>query len=820
MKEIICNKTFDKKQITKLIEWFIYNYGTIRTGKLINKLKFIGFKYSTISGLSLGPEDLIIPKIKSKLIKNTKTFIENKEKKYKAGKITKQNLLQKEIETWNLVNNTLKDEIIKNFRQTNLLNPVYMMIFSGARGNIAQIKQLVGMRGLMSDSKGEIINIPIKSSLKEGLKSKEYFISCYGARKGIIDTALKTANSGYLTRKLIYVAQNLIIKQQDCKTKKGLLIKLYVKKKENYTKLKNKLIGSIISENITNKNNKNIICKGQDICPYIAKKIIKHKLYIYVRSVLTCNLNIGICQLCYGWNLGNNKLVRIGEAVGILAAQSIGEPGTQLTMRTFHTGGIFTSKTNKVITAPHNGTIIYNQKENGIRMKNKFDENLFFILKEKEIYVKQNKKIISKIYLPKHSTIFFKPNKKVFKKQIIAEVTKWRKKKRKTNEIREIKSHSSGISYFQNDKYNHRKLWIINGHVINSKQFYDNLIKQKKNYNLLGTNKRYFSYKKNNNIKLTRLNYKNSKLIKNRQKNIKKEERKVYKLIRLINKQERVVLTNEKLQVIYALSNLNQKNKIPKLGKFLSNFNGQILKIMEDKITVEKSIPYVIPKYSKTGLINNELIEKNRTLFKSKYEKEKTKDIIEGLPKVEEILETKKNRGLQKIKGNPHERLEKTFLLFKKKYNSEIANRKSIEKIQRILVKQVQKVYQLQDVNIAEKHISTIIRQMTSKVIIRQSGNSSTLEGEIIDINKIEKINKCIKSKAIYEPILLGISKASLINDGFISAACFQETIRVLSKSAIRGRIDWLIGLKENIILGNLIPAGTGVNITTINLGV
>nr|YP_009541041.1 RNA polymerase beta'' subunit [Lepocinclis playfairiana]AYQ93533.1 RNA polymerase beta'' subunit [Lepocinclis playfairiana] len=815
MKRLICNKTFDKKQITSLIEWFIYNYGAIRTNSLINKIKFIGFKFSTKAGLSLGSEDLKIPSIKNQLIKDTTNLIGKKKKQYNSGKTTKQILLQKEIIIWNITNDTLKNEIIKNFRQTNLLNPVYMMIFSGARGNISQIKQLIGMRGLMSDSKGEIISLPIKSSLKEGLDSKEYFISCYGARKGIIDTALKTANSGYLTRKLVYAAQSVTIKQQDCKTKTGELIKLSSNKKYNYIAIKNKLIGTILLENLINKKGKKLACNGQDICPYLAKKIIQYESYILLRSILTCKIYAGICQLCYGWNLGNNKVVRIGEAVGILAAQSIGEPGTQLTMRTFHTGGVFTSKTNKVITAPHKGKLIYNNK-NGKKIKSMFNENAFVLLREKKILIKKNKYLISQITLPESSMIFIRPKKRVFSKQIIAEITKQGSFKQSEKDTQETKCNNSGQTYFKNSKKNIKTLWVVNGHLLNHRTIYKcivkNNIEDNRKSKIITPNIIQKKINKNpRKVSLVAINYKCTKKFK---QNFKQEKAKaIYLLKKISNEKKKIMLIKNSTIVKFKKETklTGTKNVVIESGIFLTKIKGQLTEIKKEKIRVMKSIPYLVPKESNIKIVENELIEKNTTIFKSQYEREKTKDIIEGLPKVEEILEAKKMQGSKRIKNNLHELLEKTFLIYKEKYNTKKSNKKTIKKIQQRLIKEIQGVYNSQGVNIAEKHISIIVKQVTSKVIITNKGDSNTIEGEIIDIQKIERINQTLKVKAIYEPILIGISKTSLLSEGFISSICFQETIRTLSKSAIKGEIDWLTGLKENIVLGNLIPAGTGI---------
>lgn len=812
MKKIIFNQKFDKKKIKNLINWFLNNYGSIKTCNLLTKFKKIGFKYATKSGISLGPEDLIIPSIKKNLIKNTENYLKKAKSKLKHGKINKLQYNQKLIETWNITNETLKKEIIKNFKQIDLLNPVYMMIFSGARGNISQIKQIVGIRGLMADSKGEIINTPIKNNLKEGLNINEYFISCYGARKGIIDTALKTANSGYLTRKLIYAAQNISINQPNCNTKFITLIKIEKYHKKSYLNTKEKLIGRIIYENIEEKGIK-IISKGQDICNYTAKKIIKIKKYVTIKTPLNCNLNFGICQLCYGWNLTNNKIVKLGEAVGILAAQSIGEPGTQLTMRTFHTGGIFKNETSKVILSPVNGIITFTKK-NIKKIITKYGEKAYILLTSKNFFAKEKNLKIYKIRVPKFSITNLKSGNKVFKKQIIAEVSQWKKiKKSNNNEIEQIKADTTGQIIFEKyiNKKIKEKLWILPGTIetypiIFKKIFY----KEKKKINF-PKNKKYTFTKK---LIITG-NFFNKSTINNgifsKLKNIaKKEKEKTKYLYNLILIKKESIYINKISN--YQTTKKNKKN----IGKFcIKNknkifFSGMILEIRKYYTLIKRGITYFIQKESNLGIKNNSLIEKGTVMFDILYQKEKTKDIVEGLPKIEEILEAKKTKNSVIIKNNAQEKLTKYFKFYKKKYNNAIANEKAIKKIQVLLIKEINNVYKSQDVKISEKHIEIIVKQMTSNIIIKKSGDSKFLIGEIIARNKVEKINQMINKKIKYEPLIIGISKISNFSDSFISAACFQETTRILTKSAIMGKIDWLKGLKENLIFGNLIPTGTG----------
>ena len=839
-KRLNCNKTFNKSEIKKLIDWFLKNYGSLRTTKFLDELKVLGFEYATTAGISLGIEDLKIPKIKTKLFENTEKNLERMEKKLETGKINILERLEKITESWNNTNEVLKNELITNFRQTDLLNPVYMMTFSGARGNISQIKQLVGMRGLMSDSKGEIINLPIKSNLKEGLKITEYFISCYGARKGLIDTALKTANSGYLTRRLIYVAQSQVIKQPNCGTNKGILIMNLKNNKNIYNKTKENIIGRVLAKDINqNESNKLIASAGQDICNYIVKKIMISKK-IYIKSPLTCILNKGSCQLCYGWNLGNGRLGELGETIGIIAAQSIGEPGTQLTMRTFHTGGVFSGEVKETIKAPHDGRIYYASKKNGKKIETKYGEKVFFTLKEKKVIIKENDRNKSIIKLPKYSIIFTKPKQKVFLKQIIGEKSNWKKIKMqsrekafsKIKETKEIKTSISGQIYFdkiinlKDKESNSTKngiIWILHGNIRSYDLIFNNLKKniyiREKNLNFIKNNENYEKKKKVLNAKLS-LNFVYKKFIKNvkNKKQIKESKKKLteYRINKMLKERKQILIRKKDTQKIM------KKNKnILKVGQFLykgekislrkkNKFCSQIIQINEKNIMIRKTNPYLTSKNSRINIKNNYLIKKKNVIFFNEYEKQKTEDIVQGLPKIEELLEAKKTKNLELILNNPHERLRKQFLVMNKKYNNIIATRKSVQKIQNFVIGKIQNVYISQGVQIANKHMEIIVKEMTSRVIIGKPGDSKLMTGEIIELSKIEKINSKLKDKAKYEPILIGISKLSLSSQSFIAEASFQETTKMLTRAAIEGKIDWLYGLKENLVLGNLIPVGTG----------
>ena len=367
MKTFFCNRTVDKGEMKRLIKWVLLNYGTEKTTRLIDQLKTMGFHYATHAGISLGIDDLSIPPIKSAFLENAENDIYENDLRLKRGQITSVQRLEKALDIWNTTNDTLKTEVVNYFRSTNIFNPVYMMAFSGARGNISQVRQLVGMRGLMADPQGQILDFPIRRNFREGLTVTEYMISCYGARKGLVDTALRTASSGYLTRRLVDVAQSVIIQQVDCQTTQGLRII------PNAKQIDSQLLGRVLFENVVDVETGRIIgYKNEDISPALALKLVKQPT-LTIRSPLTCKFH-AVCQLCYGWNLAQQKLVQLGEAVGVLAAQSIGEPGTQLTMRTFHTGGVFAGEATEKVYSPQSGIVSYTKTICGRKVLSKYGD--------------------------------------------------------------------------------------------------------------------------------------------------------------------------------------------------------------------------------------------------------------------------------------------------------------------------------------------------------------------------------------------------------------------------------------------------------------
>ena len=378
------NYSFDKNRLKALISWSLINNGEKGTLNLIENLKKIGFEYATQAGISLTIDDLKIPPNKKLYLSQAELNIQSTQIEYKEGNLTAVEQFQQLIDTWHRTSENLKQSVVKHFRSTDVLNPVFMMAFSGARGNISQVRQLVGMRGLMSDPQGQIIDFPIRSNFREGLTLTEYVISCYGARKGIVDTALKTANSGYLTRRLVDVSQHVVVWLVTCRTRRGIYLTDIQEGRKTISFLKDRLVGRVLAEDI-----KPIAFRDQQISKDLASKIVTLKKKVLIRSPLTCDAANSVCQLCYGWSLSRGNLVPLGEAVGILAAQSIGEPGTQLTMRTFHTGGVFSGDVMDEIRAPYKGIIDFLEPLQGKLIRTSHGKIAFFTKVEGELIIKR-----------------------------------------------------------------------------------------------------------------------------------------------------------------------------------------------------------------------------------------------------------------------------------------------------------------------------------------------------------------------------------------------------------------------------------------------
>jgi hypothetical protein len=504
------NGCFDKGRLKSLISWSVINCGEQFTIELVENLKNVGFEYATQAGVSLSLDDLKIPPTKAQLVSEAELQIISAQIEYKRGHLTAVEKFQQLIDTWHRTSETLKENVIQYFRATDILNPVYMMAFSGARGNVSQVRQLVGMRGLMADPQGQIIDFPIRSNFREGLTLTEYVISCYGARKGLVDTALRTANSGYLTRRLVDVSQHVIVCKFDCGTPRGILLTDMTEGHKVLLSLQNRLVGRVLAEDIyidlktppklvdVLVPQTNLIArKDQEISSILAEKIAQSRRQVLVRSPLTCEAKSSICQLCYGWSLAHGNLVSLGEAVGILAAQSIGEPGTQLTMRTFHTGGVFSGDLMTEIRAPFNGIIEFTEFLQGVLIRTPHGKIAFLTKIEGEFYITLSKKkqqakninlgrnqvstLKHKFKIPASTILFVRQGEFVLEKHLIAEFSSISTQtNQRIQEKRNLNSELEGQVFFENvllaitvDKKNEitriaKKLgsiWVLSGKI-------------------------------------------------------------------------------------------------------------------------------------------------------------------------------------------------------------------------------------------------------------------------------------------------------------------------------------------------------------------
>lgn len=819
---LLINKKFSKNEIKNLIEWFIIMFGSLRCMKLLDKLKSLGFDYVTQAGLSLGLSDLVVPPAIGDIVKSG-DVLENKLKnKLFSARLSNFDYNSKLIQCWNQVSENIKIDIINNFREKNLLNPLYMMLLSGARGNITQIKQLVGMRGLMVDSQGEIINVPIKNNLKEGLRSLEYFISCYGARKGVIDTAIKTANSGYLTRKLIYATENMFVKKPNCNTNNCQLVLVLKKNKKYYTRTSEQLLGRVLAKDLIGKSYS--LSRGQDICNYLVKKVLNFKK-IYIRSPFTCRLNEGICQLCYGWNLSYGRIVELGENIGVIAAQSISEPATQLTMRTFHTGGIFSGVSVNSIRAGYSGFLYYDIKHGGKILKVEGSEKVFLFLKSKKLVLVTNLRKRLVICLPAYSIIYVRNGEKVFSNQIVAEISTWRRIKYSSSEQSVMKTKimidkDAPISGMI--KSIDKSLFIIHGNVISFFLLISFLVPKDlfriKNFLmesiLESTIKNYKNFSKQQCLKSTTFRY---LLSLNKVCSILNSSP-LYNhiVIRLFNDK---VFLNKKGGV----KSLLLDRVFPSNSFILKNSNicNKVLSIYPFQV-IESQLYIANVVNINCTLVPNELIDLNLSgslvnkfhkLFSSVFSRQKVGDIVQGLPAIESVLENKfvLNSKLRKKEGliSVQQKLDFIYNSFSKFYSQKVAVRKSVYKIQKYLVNRIKRVYSDQNVKLADKHLEIVVRQMTSRGIVKKEGESGFIKGELVALNKLEKTNSNIFSKVLYFPLIIGISKLSMLSDSLLVASSFQQTFFTFCGAALEGKCDWLHTLKGNIIVGNLIPVLT-----------
>jgi DNA-directed RNA polymerase subunit beta' len=764
------NKVMNKKELANLIDYCYRSCGDKTTVLLADRLKDLGFKYATIAGVSIAIHNMVIPHNKKDIVAMADKDVFKIQKQYMDGLITDGERYNKVIDIWSQATEKIAAEMLSGIgseevkvpsggkRKAESFNPIFMMADSGARGSAVQIRQLAGMRGLMAKPSGEIIETPITANFREGLTVLQYFISTHGARKGLADTALKTANSGYLTRRLVDVAQDCIISENDCGTIDGIYVSALMEGGEIIETSGERVLGRVALEEIREPFSGEILVHAnEEIDETLAEKIDQAGIErVNIRSVLTCKSKYGVCAMCYGRDLAHGHLVNIGEAVGIIAAQSIGEPGTQLTMRTFHIGGTAKFEEHSTLEARHDGTIKY-MNLNTVKTKG---QDLVVMNRNGEVHVlDEQARSRGKYPVPYGARIKVRDGKVVKKGDLLAE---W-------------------------DPFSIPILAEVDGTVK-----YGDIIEGK-------------------------------------------------------TMQEQVdEVTGLSRKVIVEFKGANFRTRVS-----IKDSKGKTARIPGTNAVAR----YLLPVGVNIVVSEGDKVRAGDIVAKIPRETTKTKDITGGLPRVAELFEARKPKefaviseidgvvsygkdakGKRKVVITPEVGEEKEYLIPKGKHVSvqegdriqagealmdgvhnphDLLTIKGEKALARYLVDEVQEVYRLQGVKINDKHMEVIVRQMLRRVKVKDPGDASFMADEQVERYRFQEENERVAARggrpAIGEPILLGITKASLSTQSFISAASFQETTRVLTEASLAGKVDYLRGLKENVIMGRLIPAGTGL---------
>ncbi|MDO8749195.1 MAG: DNA-directed RNA polymerase subunit beta' [Candidatus Omnitrophota bacterium] len=742
------NLEMNKNRIGQVVADCYKRFGHMETIKLLDRLKTLGFEYATLGGMSISIDDLKVPQAKGEILKEVMLEVAKVDGQYRKGIITDGERYNKVIDIWTHTTDRISELL---FKEMEPFNPIFMMADSGARGSRLQIRQLAGMRGLMAKPSGEIIENPITANFREGLTVLEYFISTHGARKGLADTALKTADAGYLTRRLVDVAQEVIINEIDCGTLNGITLASIAEGDEMVVSLKDRIAGRTALDNVVDIiTDETVVDAGSEVTEEKADMIERLGIEkIRIRSVLTCESERGVCAKCYGRSLATGRLVEIGEAVGVIAAQSIGEPGTQLTMRTFHIGGTASRVVEQSsLKAKNKGSVKYH--------------NLRVVHKDKEFIVLNRNGAIS------------------VNNEQGRELERYSVPQGAFISIAEGKEVNKGEVFVRWDPYTSPILTEVKGRV----KFED-----------MGEGKTM------------------------------REE-----LNPVTGVTERVVVEHK------------------------TEYHPQII-ILDSKDEVLGIYP--LPIGAHIMVKDGETAEAGELVAKIPRVSGKTRDITGGLPRVAELFEARRPKDpaviseidgfveFSESKKNQREIVVRSSTGMKREYAIPHGKHPNVYKgdrvsagqqltdgpvvlqdilrvsgdkvLQEYLVNEIQEVYRLQGVRINDKHIEVIIRQMLKKVRIEDAGDTNFLSGQHIDKIKFLRENSRVAKKgaksASATPLLLGITKASLTTESFISAASFQETTRVLTEAAASGKKDNLLGLKENVIVGHLIPAGTGLKI-------
>lgn len=763
------NYSLPKKKMGELIMQCYKKVGLEKTVRFLDDLKSLGFSEATRASLSMGVCDVKIPINKEKILEDAHERVAQVRKQYEEGIITDGERKSKTISIWTEVSDILSEELFKKISEVNeaRMNPLFLMMDSGARGNKSQIKQLGALRGLMAKPSGEIIESPITSNFREGLTVLEYSISSHGARKGLADTALKTADSGYLTRRLVDVAHDVIITEEDCGTLNGIEVSAIKQGQEELLPLKDRIFGRTLCDDVyLPGDSTKLLAKSGDTLNILQAEAIDDSGIesVKIRSVLTCETRRGVCAKCYGVNLANGRHVSQGEAVGIIAAQSIGEPGTQLTMRTFHLGGIASASLNPEIVTEEAGLVVYldiravkNEEGQWVALNKNGSLN---IVRDEGRSMEEYKKLLStKSIEPLQS----------FKVELGTKIL--------VNDGTKVKE---GVKIAEWEQHNVPIICDRPGYVK-----YEDLVE--------GISTERDVNKKTGQTELI----------------VKQHRGELHPQIVIYADKEYKELVGTYPLPTGAIISV-EEGSYASAGKLLARLPGAALKTKD----ITGGLPRVAelfearkPKDSAEiakidGVVDFRGVQKNKRIVV-------VRDEVSGMEEEHLIPHTKHliiQRGDHVFKGQqltdgvviPHEILEIC----------------GVRELQKYLVNQVQEVYRLQGVDINDKHIEIIVRQMLKKVRVIDPGDTSLLFGEEVDKKEFELENLKVTGDggkaAQATPMLLGITKASLSTESFISAASFQDTTRVLTEAACAGKTDYLMGFKENVIMGHIIPGGTG----------
>ncbi|MEO1200518.1 MAG: DNA-directed RNA polymerase subunit beta', partial [Pseudomonadota bacterium] len=773
----LVQKLMTKKNIAGMIDAVYRHCGQKETVIFCDRIMALGFRNAYLAGISFGKDDMVIPDTKSGLVDETQTLVKEYESQYNEGFITQGEKYNKVVDAWAKCTDRVADEMMARISSVQMdeetgrekpTNSIYMMAHSGARGSPQQMKQLAGMRGLMAKPSGEIIETPIISNFKEGLTVLEYFNSTHGARKGLADTALKTANSGYLTRRLVDVAQDSIITEVDCGTENGISIQAVVDSGEVIVSLANRALGRTAAEDVVNPVTEEVIIKTGDMIEERHLEAIEsaHLSEIKIRSVLTCEVKNGVCGKCYGRDLARGTPVNIGEAVGVIAAQSIGEPGTQLTMRTFHIGGTAQIAEQSFIESNFEGTVQY---RNGNVVMDSSGALMAMARNMQVVVIDAEGKERAIHRIQYGSRMRVEDGQKIERGDRIAE---W-------------------------DPYTRPILTEVAGKV-GYEDLVDGVSLAETADESTGITKRI--------VTDWRANTRGSDL--RPALTIQSDDGEILKLPR--GGDARYLLSVDAVLPVEPGAGVQAGDvlaRIPLESAKTRDITGGLPRVAELFEARRPKDHAIIAEASGTVQFGRDYKNKRRIMIVPEEE---------GADPFEYLIP--KGRHLQVQEGDFIEKGD--YLLDGNPAPHDILAIKGVEELASFLVNEIQDVYRLQGVGINDKHIEVIVRQMLQKVEVTDPGESSFLKDEQIDRIDFDEINEALvaegKKPAVGSPVLLGITKASLQTRSFISAASFQETTRVLTEAAVQGKVDTLDGLKENVIVGRLIPAGTGAMMNTI----